>query len=348
MSYTPQNINGQASSANSSPFTLSNENVQDLYIIGQAGQASEINNILATTAGALATDVQLYRSYAIQVIVPVGVSGGAFIFEGSNDGSTFEPCPFIQQASVNPPTGVGAITAVASTSFIYVGACIFRFIRCRITTAITGGAIQVFSSFSLVSYNSTITAVTNQVATNLNTNVSGNLGNIGSLTQLVNGQTAHSLSATGNPVRIGGRVAATTAATQDLTLVANDASNLYTSTAGQLLIKQFSTAETDWQFACTTSVANTTDLVVRAASGVLGIRNYITGFQILNASATIATEVVIKDGATVIWRGFAPINVPITVILPTPLRGTGNTAVNFQCVTTGASVYISAQGYTSF
>ena len=68
-----------------------------------------------------------------------------------------------------------------------------------------------------------------------------------------------------------------------------------------------------------------------------------------NAHATVATEVVIKDGATVIWRQplAAAMPAPVEIIFPTPLRGTAATAVNFACLTTGAQVYVNAQGYAA-
>jgi hypothetical protein len=85
---------------------------------------------------------------------------------------------------------------------------------------------------------------------------------------------------------------------------------------------------------------------VLKAAAAAGIRNYVTAIQMINTSA-VASEVVIKDGATVIWRGFLPANMldTQTINFPTPLRGTAATAVNFACITTGTNTYASAQGF---
>lgn len=86
-------------------------------------------------------------------------------------------------------------------------------------------------------------------------------------------------------------------------------------------------------------------MVIKAA-GAAGVRNYTTALQYQNTNAT-PTEVVLKDGATVIWRGYAPANMtqPALVVFPNPLKGTAATAINFTCITALANVYVDAQGY---
>jgi hypothetical protein len=69
--------------------------------------------------------------------------------------------------------------------------------------------------------------------------------------------------------------------------------------------------------------------------------------QLSNNSA-VATEVVLKDGATIIWRGHLPANAPMSeIIFENPLKTTANTALNFACITNGAAVYVNAQGFTA-
>ena len=165
-----------------------------------------------------------------------------------------------------------------------------------------------------------------------------------SLTTLANGQTADDAATTGNPLRIGGRVKTANVTTY----VAGDAANISVTTDGSLIAKPYAAPELDWQFACTAPIANTSDVVLKAAAGA-SVRNYITGIQIVNSSATIATEVVVKDGATVIWRGYVGIgttlNSSVGIIFQTPLKSTANTALNFACITTASSVYVNSQGY---
>lgn len=89
------------------------------------------------------------------------------------------------------------------------------------------------------------------------------------------------------------------------------------------------------------------DLVVAAARAA-GIRNYLAGIQYLNTSA-VASEIVVKDGSTVIWRGMAPASMTslATVRFSVPLKGTAATAMNVAMVTTLTATRISAQGFTA-
>lgn len=125
--------------------------------------------------------------------------------------------------------------------------------------------------------------------------------------------------------------------------------DLLATLIGALVTKPFSIPEADWQYAAAAGgIVNTTDVALKAAAAA-GIRNYVTSIDLRNAHATVATEVVIKDGATVIWRQLLPaaMATPVDITFPTPLRGTAATAVNFACLTTGAQVYVNAQGYAA-
>lgn len=138
-----------------------------------------------------------------------------------------------------------------------------------------------------------------------------------------------------------------TAYTSGQPLVFLDLSEAYTSRGQSQLSDASIGGQTtnDWTFACTAAIAVTSDVVVQAAAGA-GVRNYVTAMQITNNSAT-ATEIVLKDGSTVIWRGYvgASMLTPVQFIFKTPLRTTANAALNFACITVGAGVYISAQGF---
>jgi hypothetical protein len=101
-----------------------------------------------------------------------------------------------------------------------------------------------------------------------------------------------------------------------------------------------------WGYAAASGgIINTGDVEIRAA-GAAGVRHYVTGLQLRNANAT-ATEFVIKDGATVIWRTDLPANMAGSMEVPfrTPLKGTAATALNVACITTGAKVYCNMQGF---
>jgi hypothetical protein len=125
--------------------------------------------------------------------------------------------------------------------------------------------------------------------------------------------------------------------------------DLMATLIGALVNKPFSIPEADWQYAgAAGGITGTADVVLKAAAGS-GIRNYVTSIDLRNAHATVATEVVIKDGSAVMWRQLLPaaMAAPVNITFPTPLRGSAATAVNFACLTTGAQVYVNAQGYAA-
>lgn len=162
-------------------------------------------------------------------------------------------------------------------------------------------------------------------------------------TSVLNGQSAHDAVLAGAPVRIAGRALSAAYAT----VATGDTADLMTTLQGVLTTRPYTIPELEWSYASAAGgVINTTDVVLSAAAGA-GLRRYIVSMGLSNNSAT-ATEVVLKDGATVIWRGHLPANAPnLHIDFGTPLRTTANAALNFACITTAAAVYVNAQGYTA-
>jgi hypothetical protein len=120
------------------------------------------------------------------------------------------------------------------------------------------------------------------------------------------------------------------------------------TTVGVQVVKQFSIPELDWSYvALAGGIIDTADKVAKAAAGS-GIRNYVANIQLINAG-TVATEFVIKDGVTIIWRTFLPANMtaPVDITFFNPLKSTANAAINIACITTGAAVYANVQGYAA-
>lgn len=111
-------------------------------------------------------------------------------------------------------------------------------------------------------------------------------------------------------------------------------------------VGEISSGGVEWSYAAAGGgITDTSDVVLKAAGG-FGVSNYLTSLQICNTS-NVATEVVIKDGSTVIWRckvGASMIS-PATIEFPKPLVGSANTALNAACITTSSATYINAQGY---
>ena len=162
-------------------------------------------------------------------------------------------------------------------------------------------------------------------------------------TSNLNGQSAHDAVIAGAPVRLAGRALSAAYAT----VATGDTADLMTTLQGVLTTRPYTIPELEWSYASAAGgVVNTTDVVLAAAAGA-GLRRYIVSMGLSNNSAT-ATEVVLKDGATIIWRGHLPANAPnLHIDFGTPLRTTANAALNFACITTAAAVYVNAQGYTA-
>lgn len=120
------------------------------------------------------------------------------------------------------------------------------------------------------------------------------------------------------------------------------------STPLPVLTQPFVVPGSRWQFAgATGGIVNTTAVALNVAAGA-GVRNYVTAIQYFNSAAT-ASEIEIRDGSTVIWRGYVPASMtaPAAVTFNTPLRGSANTAMNVALLTTATATRVSAQGYTS-
>lgn len=115
---------------------------------------------------------------------------------------------------------------------------------------------------------------------------------------------------------------------------------------GGIVTQPHAFASARWQAAGVSGgITNTTDVVLMAAGGA-SVRNYLTAIQYINTSAT-ASEIVVKDGSTVVWRGVAPANMSAmqSVVFPGGLRGTANTAMNVAMSTTATATVVSAQGF---
>ena len=112
-------------------------------------------------------------------------------------------------------------------------------------------------------------------------------------------------------------------------------------------------SSTFWQYASPTVgiVSSTADVAIKTAAGA-GVRNYVCAIDLGHDLLSAVTEIVVKDGATVLWRG--KLQTPAVDSSGTAgrtftpcLRGTANTAVNVALlsVVTGG-VFVNTQGYT--
>ncbi|MEB3286183.1 MAG: hypothetical protein VKJ04_01635 [Vampirovibrionales bacterium] len=171
-----------------------------------------------------------------------------------------------------------------------------------------------------------------------------NIGDVDVLTLPgVAGDIAHDGADSGNPVKIGGK-----AKSAEPTAVANnDRAELITDLVGKQIVLPYALPE-NLVAGTTSDITNTTSTSVIAAAGA-GIRNYITSLTITNSHASVGTWVNITDGSggTVLLTVYAaPTGGGVAKDFPTPLKTTANTALHAVCATSGATVRVSASGYT--
>lgn len=155
------------------------------------------------------------------------------------------------------------------------------------------------------------------------------------------GSVAHDGVDSGNPVKVGGRARSTDVAQ----VSTDDRTDFITDLAGKQVVLPYAIPQ-NLVKGTTAAIVDTTSTSVIAA-GAAGIRNYITSVLVTNSHATVSTFVKILDGSTIIWEGYAlAAGGGFSCSFPAPLQGTAATAINAQCVTTGANVIVSAAGFT--
>lgn len=115
-------------------------------------------------------------------------------------------------------------------------------------------------------------------------------------------------------------------------------------------VVQSGLSSTFWNYAAASGgiVSSTADVAIKAA-GAASVRNYLKSLQIAHDTLSATTEIVVKDGASVIWRGllFTTASDPQTIVFDPPLKGTAATALNAALITSvTGGVYVNAQGFT--
>lgn len=165
--------------------------------------------------------------------------------------------------------------------------------------------------------------VTQATASNLNAQVVGTI--------------AHGSADSGNPQKNGTR-----ARNAVITSVANDQrSDAIGTLQGYLVTYPYALPQSS--LTGTASATGTSDTAVIAAQGA-GITINVTTITVYNDSTT-NTFVNIKDGATTRLVIPAPAKGGAMVTLPSPLRLTANTALNFASAAGVTTMYVSAVGF---
>ena len=176
-----------------------------LILVGAAAQTATVNNILTPVSGAAPVNVGGFRSASVQVTSTA--TGGAYIFEQSNDGVNWVALPVFNAALVTAVPITAAITPTAS-AIIYTIPLRCTFFRLRISTTLTGGSIRAYTRISTEPWTATAQLVGNNTAANLQ------------VTATVSG-TATTTPATPTPSNVN------SAATTNATVVKGSAGTLY-------------------------------------------------------------------------------------------------------------------------
>lgn len=253
----------------------------------------------------------------------------SIVFEGNATGLDVDQWYAISGYPVDiASTGVVATRPVTTGYSCYVYPKRFPWIRARVSAYGGSGTITVrvtttARSVSDAPYVTTITGMAN------------------------NGNSA----TTGGPSPYVVSVGGITRPTNSVSDVSGVTNALSFSTGTQLLTLPYSAPGSTWQYAPPVGgIVSSSTAVVIAAAGGAGVRNYLTNLTIATDTLGTATEFAVLDGSTVIYRTKLLITaMPVQqIVFPVPLRGTANTTMSIQTVTsTTGGVYCSASGYTA-
>ena len=274
-----------------------------------APDSGSVSGSVTSAAVLFTTNMTDYESLTLQV-TSAG-SSCTIVYETSEDQLTWYASPSIPAAGIGTSAPSGSSSSLTMNLFQRRG----TYFRARVSTYGSG-------TVTILGVKSKVSLVTSVEARVSNSAYEG-------------------FTASTSIVAIGleGRTSSKTSVTS------GQAVRPISTVDGRQIVRLNSIPENEWQYAAASGgITNTTDAVLVAAAGA-SIKNYLTGLSLANANAT-ATEVVVKDGSTVIWRMYLAANAPIQSIkFVTPLQSTANAALNVACITTGSQTYINAQGY---
>jgi hypothetical protein len=154
MAYNPNLPAGAAVAASSAPVAQATDQIADLFVTGAASQTALGNNLVLASAGAGSYDTfsasgATYRAFATQ-IVTTGTVSGQVIFEGSNDNTTFTGIQVLTENGFGSVPVTYAFSLSSNNNVYHSGRLPYRYFRCRISTALTGGGTaQAFTRYSV-------------------------------------------------------------------------------------------------------------------------------------------------------------------------------------------------------
>lgn len=345
---------GQATMANSIPVVIAS-NQTGIPVTGtffQSTQPVSLASLPALIAGSaiigkVTTDQTTHGTTDLVAADITKVGGSSIALGQTTMANSFPVVLASNQASIP----VAATLAAETTKVIGT---------VNIAASQTVGLVAGAALIGKVGIDQTTPGTTNLVA--LAANQSVNLAQVGAAS-IALGQTtmANSLpvaiasnqgaialwghGATGAAVPANAGYNGAQARSSEITALTNgQLAGLVADLVGKLIVLPYANPE-NFVNGTTAAITDTTSTSTIAAQGA-GIRTYVTQITVTNSHATVGTFVKILDGASIIHEGYAAAaGGGYTATFPTPLRGTANTAINTQPVTTGANVIASVSGY---
>jgi hypothetical protein len=160
---------GSAAATASSPVTLPND-----LVVGAAASIAALNIDLLTGSASGWFDAANFHSVSVQIIGSAGITAGAILFEQTNDttaAAAGNVWAVEEITTLSPTPNIAAITIAASTTRLFAGSVLCRYVRVRVSTAFATANVQAIAAFSQLPYNRMVQTVAQATTANLGVNV---------------------------------------------------------------------------------------------------------------------------------------------------------------------------------
>ncbi len=318
MGYNPNNANGQATMANSSPVAIASNQTAVPSSLASGAVASGAIASGAVASGAIASGALASGSISDGASVTLGAKADAK--STATDTTAISVMSVLKQISASaqaPPSQ--AVTQATGTNLHAV---------LDANSGVDIGKLTANQSVNLSQVNGTTTVNGGSAAGIL----------------AVGGPNATNVAITGNPTNLGAQAVSS----ENSAVTTARQVQLVADLVGKLIVLPYSNPE-NFVSGCISSAMTGTTTTSLIAAPASGLRNYITQITVSNSHATVGTDIIIQDGSggtTLYVIPAAAVFGGATVTFPVPLRQpTTATAIYCANVTTGSNTKVSASGY---
>ena len=316
-----------------------------LHVTGGGG-GTEYTEDVATANPIVGTTTLMERDDSLTTVTPAEADWIGL--RGTAEGALWVQ-DFNSDAILVDTTSIDGKITACNTGAVVISSGTITTVSTVTNLAQMGGVAITLNTGTVTTGTQRVTIATDDVVTvdlGANNDVTIDPGAVTSLALIDNPVVAHDAAVSGST---GVAILGLEARSTEPTAVADaDATRGISTLLGKQVTIPYAIPASTWQYASVAGgVTDTSDDEAKAAAGA-SIRNYITSVQVINGHATVNTEVVIKDGSTIIWRGYAHNSGGgAAAKFDPPLRGTANTAVNVTNITGGSATYFNLQGFVA-